>query len=148
MQYSQGTLGRIFTLRLETGDRLPETVETFAKEQGITGAMAIYVGGAEDGSRVVVGPAEGTGDTIVPLVHRLAGRREVLGVGTIFPGTSGDPVLHMHAAAGREGDATVGCVRAGVDVWLVGEVILLEILGTGGERRKEPSGFELLGFPG
>jgi hypothetical protein len=34
-----------------------------------------------------------------------------------------------------------------VEVWLVGEVIILEILGTGGCRRPEaPSGFSLLQF--
>ena len=54
-------------------------------------------------------------------------------------------MLHMHAAAGREGRATVGCTRAGVDVWLVGEVVLLEILGTEARRRKDPqTGFQLL----
>jgi predicted DNA-binding protein with PD1-like motif len=51
----------------------------------------------------------------------------------------------MHAAAGREGRATVGCTRAGVDVWLVGEVVLLEIVGPEARRRKDPkTGFQLL----
>jgi predicted DNA-binding protein with PD1-like motif len=65
----------------------------------------------------------------------------------LFPDEGGEPVLHLHAATGREGDATVGCSRAGVDVWLVGEVIILEILGARGRRRPEPpSGFSLLQF--
>jgi predicted DNA-binding protein with PD1-like motif len=39
----------------------------------------------------------------------------------------------------------VGCTRAGVDVWLVGEVVLLEILGPEARRRKDPkTGFQLL----
>jgi predicted DNA-binding protein with PD1-like motif len=54
----------------------------------------------------------------------------------------------MHAAAGREGDATVGCTRAGLETWLVGEVVLLEILGTDARREFDPaSGFELLSLP-
>ncbi len=147
MQYKEGNIGRIFTLRLETGDRLPETVEEFAREQGIAGAMAIYVGGADKGSKLVVGPAENTGEEVVPLLHNLAGVHEVLAVGTLFPDEQGNPVLHMHAGVGREGRATVGCTRAGVDVWLVGEVILLEITGTGGVRKKDPqTGFDLLQF--
>jgi predicted DNA-binding protein with PD1-like motif len=41
----------------------------------------------------------------------------------------------------------VGCTRAGEEVWLVGEVVILEILGTSGQRLKDPgSGFELLQF--
>jgi predicted DNA-binding protein with PD1-like motif len=95
----------------------------------------------------VVGPDASQPDTIVPLVHSLTGIQEVMAVGTLFPDEAGEPVLHMHAATGREGEATVGCSRAGVEVWLVGEVIILEILGTSGRRRPEPpSGFSLLQF--
>lgn len=146
MQYSEGTIGRVFTIRLGTGDRLPDAIEAFALEHGISRAMVIYVGGSGDNSRVVVGPEDGRGEEIVPMIHALTGRQEVLGVGTIFPGESGDPVLHMHAGIGREGNATIGCVRAGVNVWLVGEVVILEILGVGGRRAKDKSGLELLGF--
>jgi predicted DNA-binding protein with PD1-like motif len=146
MQYGEGKLGRIFALRLENGDRLPDTVETFAREHGLERAFAVYLGGAADGSRMVVGPQDQPGD-IVPMIHTLTGSQEVLALGTIFPNEAGEPILHMHAASGRAGGASVGCTRAGVDVWLVGEVILMEILGIGGQRRQEaPSGFQLLQF--
>ena len=138
MQYQEGSIGRVFALRLEEGDRLPDTLEVFAREQSIEAAMVIYVGGAKDGSRLVVGPDASRPDAIVPLVHSLTGIQEVMAVGTLFPDDQGEPILHMHAATGREGDATVGCSRAGVEVWLVGEVIILEILGTRGRRRPEP----------
>jgi predicted DNA-binding protein with PD1-like motif len=147
MQYQEGTIGRVFALRLEEGERLPDTLEAFAREQRLEAAMVIYVGGAKGGSRLVVGPDATRTDAIVPLVHTLTGIQEVLAVGTLFPNEQGEPVLHLHAATGREGEATVGCSRAGVDVWLVGEVIILEILGTRGRRRPEPpSGFSLLQF--
>jgi predicted DNA-binding protein with PD1-like motif len=147
MQYSQGTIGRIFALKLETGDRLPHAVEDFAREHGVLSAMAIYVGGAGAKSRLVVGPEENRGEDIVPMFHTLGGIHEVLAVGTLFADESGRPSLHMHAATGREGTAVVGCTRAGVDVWLVGEVILLEISGIGGFRRKDPkTGFQILEF--
>jgi predicted DNA-binding protein with PD1-like motif len=145
MQYSQGTIGRVFVLRLESEDRLPESIETFAREHDIQHAMVTYLGGAGEGSRLVVGPEKNRGEDIVPIIHSLQGIQEVVAVGTLFPNASGDPVLHMHAAVGREGDATVGCTRAGVQVWLVGEVVLLEFLGVKGERRKDAqSGLELL----
>jgi predicted DNA-binding protein with PD1-like motif len=145
MQYSEGRLGRVFVMRLEGGEQLNETIERFAREQGIDRAMAIYLGGSADGSKVVVGPEAGRGEAIIPIIHLLQGHQEVLAVGTLFPNEAGDPVLHMHGAAGREGEATVGCTRAGVEVWLVGEVVLLEILGTAARRQKDPhTGFELL----
>jgi uncharacterized protein len=147
MQYQEGSIGRVFALRLEEGDRLPDTLEAFAREHDLSAAMVIYVGGAKGGSRLVVGPDASRPDTIVPLVHSLTGIQEVLAVGTLFPDEKGEPVLHLHAATGREGDATVGCSRAGVEVWLVGEVVILEILVTKGRRRPEPpSGFSLLQF--
>jgi uncharacterized protein len=146
VQYSEGSMGRIFALRLEDGDTLPGTIESFAREHAIRRAMVIYVGGAKGGSRMVVGPEAGRED-VVPLVHSLEGVQEVFGVGTIFPDEAGEPVLHMHAGMGREGNATVGCTRAGVDVWLVGEVVIIEIAGVAGERRKDPeTGFGLLRF--
>jgi predicted DNA-binding protein with PD1-like motif len=147
MQYGEGKMGRIFALRLEEGERLNDTIEGFAREHAIQGALVMYLGGATDGSRIVVGPEKDRGEAIVPMIHILSGIQEVLAVGTIFPDESGKPSLHLHGAAGREGQASVGCTRAGVDVWLVGEVVILEILGTHGRRRKDPqSGFQLLQF--
>ncbi len=145
MQYSEGTIGRIFVLRLEEGERLNEILEAFAREKKIQRGLAFYLGGSADGSKVVVGPEANRGEDIIPMIHTLTGSREVLGLGTLFPNDAGEPALHMHAAAGRGGDAVVGCTRAGVDVWLVGEVVLLEILGSTALRRRDPkTGFQLL----
>jgi len=145
MQYTEGSMGRVFVLRLEDGERLNDTLEAFAREQGIKHGLAFYLGGSASGSKVVVGPDAGRPDAVVPLLHTLQGSQEVLAVGTLVPDEAGTPLLHMHAAAGREGRATVGCTRAGVDVWLIGEVVLLEILGTDARRRKDPqTGFQLL----
>ncbi len=145
MEYCAGSIGRIFAVRLSEGERLPESIEDFCQNQGIKAALVIYVGGAQDGSRLVVGPEAGRSDAVIPIIHTLRGIQEVLGVGTLFPNEAGVPVLHLHAAVGREGRATVGCSRAGVEVWLVGEVLILEILGTTGVRKKDPAtGFQLL----
>lgn len=149
MKSTQGSIGRVFILRLEDGDVVNETLEAFARDEGVSRALAFYLGGSAAGSRLVVGPDAGRNDAIVGLVHVLAGApREVLAVGTLLPNEAGEPSLHMHAAAGREGDATVGCTRAGLETWLVGEVVLLEILGTDARRTIDPgSGFELLSLP-
>jgi uncharacterized protein len=145
MQFTEGRMGRVFVLRLEDGERLNDTLEAFARQQGLKHALAFYLGGSASGSQVVVGPDAARPEAIVPLVHMLSGSQEVLAVGTLIPDEAGNPLLHMHAASGREGGATVGCTRAGVDVWLVGEVVVLEILGAGARRRKDPAtGFQLL----
>ena len=145
MKYSQGRVGRIFVVRLENGDKLPDDIERFAAENGISCAMCILVGGIEEGGHIVVGPEDGVKLPPVPMLFELAGVHEVAGVGTIFPDKDGKPVLHMHAALGRDGLTRTGCIRPGVDVWQVGEVILLEIAENTGRRLKdEATGFELL----
>ena len=62
------------------------------------------------------------------------GVHEVVGVGIIAPDKNGQPKLHIHAALGRSGQTTIGCLRPGVTTWLIGEVIILEILGTDAVR--------------
>ncbi|MFI5330188.1 MAG: PPC domain-containing DNA-binding protein [Desulfobaccales bacterium] len=145
MQYCEGQMGRIFILRLEEGERLNDSIEKFAREQQLSHGLAFFLGGSAGGSKVVVGP-EANRETIIPMIHALKGEQEVLALGTLIPNEAREPVLHMHGAAGREGRATVGCTRAGVHVWLIGEVVLLEILGADSARRqKDPAtGFQLL----
>ncbi len=145
MQYREGRQGRVFILRLEEGERLNDSIEQFAREKRVSHGLAFFLGGSADGSKMVVGP-EANRETIIPMIHALKGEHEVLALGTLIPDEAGEPVLHMHGAAGRAGRATVGCTRAGVDVWLIGEVVLLEILGAdSARRRKDPAtGFQLL----
>jgi predicted DNA-binding protein with PD1-like motif len=70
---------------------------------------------------------------------------EVVGVGVLAPGEDGKPILHIHAALGRSGQTMSGCLRPGVTIWLVGEVILYEILGAKAARvRDSESGLALL----
>ncbi len=144
---AEGRIGRVFTLRLEDGDRVPECIEAFAKEKGIFRAFCALVGGIGRG-RIVVGPQRADASPVVPMVHELLGVHEVAAVGTLFPTQDGEPRLHMHAALGREGSTRTGCVRQGVEVWKLGEVVLLEILGADLVRRVDPAtGFEVLDAP-
>jgi predicted DNA-binding protein with PD1-like motif len=75
----------------------------------------------------------------------LRGVHEAAGVGTIFPDEKGRPVLHMHAALGRDDRTVAGCIRRGVKTWVVLEAILVEIVGNDAVRRADPAtGFDLL----
>jgi predicted DNA-binding protein with PD1-like motif len=145
VKYSQGSIGRVFVLRMEDGELLNDTLETFAAEHDVKRGLAFYLGGSADGSRMVVGPDAARDDAVIALVHTLTGPREAFAVGTLFPDEAGRPSVHMHAACGREGGATVGCTRAGFETWLVGEVVLLEILGSEARRTVDAAtGFDLL----
>jgi predicted DNA-binding protein with PD1-like motif len=145
MKYSEARAGRIFVLRLEDGEIIHDIIEAFALEHGIERAALIALGGADEGSRLVVGPEEGRAQPIVPMEHVLDGVHEIAGVGTLFPGEKGWPVLHLHVAGGRDGEAVAGCVRSGVRVWHVAEVIIWELVGSTGRRVLDSvTGFELL----
>ena len=144
MQYSEGSVGRVFVLRLEDGDRLPDVIENFAREKNIRGAACWYVGGMHDGT-IVVGPESTEAMPPKPMLHLLDGVHEAAAVGTIFPDEEGAPRLHMHAALGREGQTRTGCIRPGVTTWIIGEVVIVEIVGTDMVRTTDPAtGFSLL----
>jgi predicted DNA-binding protein with PD1-like motif len=145
MKYAQARQGRIFVIRLEDGEVVHEVIENFAMQQSIRAASLIVIGCADEGSTLVVGPRVGRTLPIDPMTHILQNVHEVAGVGTIFPDDEDKPVLHMHMACGRRTETTTGCVRRGVRVWHVMEIILFEILDSTGVRLLETaSGFKLL----
>jgi predicted DNA-binding protein with PD1-like motif len=144
MKACEGQMGRVFVIRLEDGDVVPGCVERFAEERGVAVGQVILVGGVGDGE-VVVGPQRSQEMPPQPMLLPIDGAHEVLGVGVLAPDEDGKPVLHIHGALGRSGQTMSGCLRPGVTTWLVGEVILYEILGVNVARvRDEESGFELL----
>ena len=151
MKACEGRLGRVFVIRLEDGDVVPACIERFAEENGVSVAHVILVGGIAEGE-VVVGPRRSEERPPQPMLLPIDGAHEVAGVGVLAPCEDGKPVLHIHAALGRSGKSTTGCLRPGVTVWIVGEVILYEILGARVARVTDrESGFALLepgGSPG
>jgi len=144
MKYSEGKIGRVFVIRLDDGDELPGCVERFAGEHKIVVGQAILVGGIASGE-VVSGPRRNNELPIDPMLVPVDGVHEVVGIGVLAPDSRGKPTLHIHAALGRAGATITGCLRTGVKTWLVGEVILYEILGAHVARLPDKiSGFDLL----
>ena len=145
MRYSEAKQGRIFILRLENGEVLHETIEAFAIEKGIHSATIEVLGGADSGSKLVVGPEDGQVLPPAPQEIMLHGVHEVVGVGTIFLDESDSPLLHLHLACGRGEHTITGCARAGVTTWHVIEVIIRELTESSASRKKDQlTGFTLL----
>lgn len=145
MKYSQAKQGRIFVIRLEDGEIIHETIETFAREQRIKAATLIILGGVDRGSKLVVGPEDGRATPVVPMEYLLDNVHECAGTGTLFPDEGGQPILHMHIASGRHGSTVTGCIRSGVKTWQVLEIILIELLESTATRRMDAStGFKLM----
>jgi len=145
MQYTEGSIGRVFAIRLEHGEQMPATLEKFASEKRIQSGLAIMVGGADDGSKLVVGPEDGSVLPVTPMLAALCGVHEVAAVGTLFPDEQGNPVLHMHAACGRQDSSITGCIRTGISTWQILEIILIEITDLDAARINDAAtGFQLL----
>jgi len=141
MKTCERRLGRVFVIRLEDGDLIPESIERFAEDNRVSVGYVILVGGI-GGGEVVVGPRHSEERPPEPMLLPIDGAHEVAGVGILAPGEEERPVLHIHAALGRAGKTTTGCLRPGVQTWLVGEAVLFEILGTKAVRvRDTETGF-------
>lgn len=145
MNYTEAKLGRIFILRLHHDETLHEVIEKFATQKQVKSAFCFFLGGAQDRSKVVVGPKDGNATPPEPMVTLLRGVHEGCGAGTIFTDEKGKPKLHMHASFGRNNNAITGCVRMGVNVWQIGEIVILELRGGTAKRAKDlETGFEFL----
>ena len=135
MKYSEGAVGRVFVVSLDDGEELPRAIEEFCSDKNVARALCMLVGGIDDGGTIVVGPQDRDTMPPEPVLFSLAGVHEVAAVGTVFPDEDGHPRLHMHAALGRDGRTHTGCIRPGVNVWKLGEFIILEILNSPANRR-------------
>jgi predicted DNA-binding protein with PD1-like motif len=145
MKYSEAARGRVFVIRLEQGEVVHEVLEKFASDRGVRCAALLMVGAADRGSEIVCGPRDADARPVEPLRHTLPDVHEMTGVGTLFPDEDGRPMLHVHAAFGREGKASAGCVRSGVVVWQGLEGIMFELICPSARKvRDAETGFELL----
>lgn len=145
MKYSQAKQGRVFIIRLEDGDIVHEEIEKLAREQSITAAALIVVGGAAKNSKLVVGPQQEHARPVQPMEYILDDVHEIAGTGTLFPDDEGNPLLHMHMACGRNLSTITGCVRTGVKVWQIMEVVLIELVDTTAIRVTDSElGFKVL----
>lgn len=134
MRSAQLEPGRVFVLRLEDGEILHEVVESFCESNGIAYATVTATGGVDAGSYFTVGPRAPVGDTIGPLTHTLSEPCELTGTGTVFPDADGNPIMHMHGSVGRDGKSVTGCFRRRMVAWLVLEVVIQELVGSGPVR--------------
>ncbi|UMZ73786.1 PPC domain-containing DNA-binding protein [Natranaerofaba carboxydovora] len=134
MQYTQAEHGRVFILRLEEGEVLHEEIEKFAREKEVKSAALIAVGGVGEGSKLVVGPEDGDKRPVVPMFHNLDDVHELAGTGTLFTDEEGNPILHMHSSCGRNEETITGCVRSGIKVWQIMEIVMFELIGSSAKR--------------
>ncbi|MBF0433665.1 MAG: DNA-binding protein [Fibrobacteria bacterium] len=145
MKFSQADPGRIYIIRLEHGDILHECIERLVQKENVKAASLSFVGGVDKGSVLIIGPEDREASPVIPMELTLEDAYEATGTGTLFPNEKGEPVLHMHLACGREKQTITGCVRKGVKIWHVGELVLRELTNSTAIRKLDKTtGFALM----
>src|SRR4030042_43973 len=88
MKASEGKTGRVFVLRLEDGDMVPECIERCAAEKGRSVGHVIVIGGI-GGGQVVAGPRKTDEMPPDPVMIAVEGAHEAEGGGIIAPDKKG-----------------------------------------------------------
>lgn len=126
MQYSEGSLGRVFVIRTEDGEDLIQSIQDFVTEKKVRSGVAIFIGALREG-RLITGPKEPTIPPGTHFVEEIDGAWEVLGVATVYPNgysdegkemagdeVAGDEVGSAISAEGRnEADGKVASDKIG-----------------------------------
>jgi uncharacterized protein len=142
MQYTKGTIGRIFLVKFENNDILIPELSVLANKEKIKAASLIFIGALRQGD-LVTGPQK---PVIPPQPNKLTFKDgwEVMGLGTIFTKSRG-PQIHLHASMGKKNKVLTGCVRGNSKVFLVIEALILELKGVKAAKDIDPrTGLNLL----
>jgi len=143
MDYQVGQIGRVIVARAHEGEDLYAEIESLAKKENLQSAAVMIVGGMRRG-KVVVGPKDPHGP-IEPQFREFDDAREVAGFGTLFRDDEDQPRLHLHAAIGRGEKTIAGCPRGGAEVFLILEIVIIELAGVDAIRDLDPeTGLKLL----
>ncbi len=124
MDYAQGKIGRIFSIRFDHGDDFLQELQNVVEKENIRTGWFHVLGGLLEAD-VVIGPQEPVMPP-EPIWQDVKEAREVLGFGTIFWNEDG-PKIHLHAALGHHGETITACVRKGTKTYLILEVFLVEV---------------------
>ena len=127
MEYQEGRTGRVLYARLDDGDDLHDCIRQLAAAEGVRCAWFQVFGGLKRAG-VVTGPREPVMPP-EPVWRQVDDAREILGFGTVLPDTDQQPLIHMHAAMGHHGETLTGCLRRDSSVYLVIELVMVEITG-------------------
>jgi predicted DNA-binding protein with PD1-like motif len=142
MEYTQGSIGRVFLLKFNDGDILIDELKKIALHERLKTAVFIFLGAIKEGY-LVTGPKK---PVIPPDPNWVSFKDgwEVMGQGTIFANKSG-PQIHIHATMGKKNKMLTGCVRKDSKVFLVIEAIIFELKSIKAVKEIDPrTGLNLL----
>lgn len=126
MEYQAGNTGRVFYIRLDDGEDLHAGITELVSKENVRCAWFHVFGGLRRAG-VVIGPREPVMPP-EPVWKDVNDTREVVGTGSVF-WDDDKPLIHLHAAMGHHGETLTGCVRKDIKVYLILELMLVEVVG-------------------
>jgi len=127
MKYQEGSIGRVFVLKIEHEEDFLKCIKEIAIKKDIKCAYFQMIGAIKSAD-MVTGPK----NLELPPEQIWKNKRdegmELVGIGTIFY-KDNEPGVHLHAALGNAENAYVGCIRDNTSTFIVLEVILIELNG-------------------
>lgn len=129
-------------VKFDNDDILLDKLSGLARKEKIKAATLIFIGALKKGT-LVTGPKK---PVIPPEPNKVSFKDgwEVMGIGTIFTNNKG-PQIHIHSAMGKKDKAMTGCIREKSKIFLVLEVIILELIGVKATKDLDPkTGLNLL----
>lgn len=142
MEYTTGTIGRIFVLKFSDDDVLLQELDRFSRKEKLKSAVFVFIGSLKKGD-LAAGPQK---PVIPPQPNWQTFKDgwEAMGVGTIFTNKTG-PQIHIHTAMGKKAKTLTGCVRKASKVFLVVEAVVFELKGVSATKAIDPkTGLNLL----
>lgn len=131
MEYRVGQIGRVFTVRMDHGEDLLESLKTLVDAENIQAATFVLLGAIESGN-LVAGPKKNERPPN-KMWTGFEDAHEIVGIGNLFR-ENGAPMIHLHAGLGRAGDGKIGCVRKENQIFMVIEAFVFELTGFEAER--------------
>ncbi|WP_370572463.1 PPC domain-containing DNA-binding protein [Methanomethylovorans sp.] len=131
MEYTAGTIGRVFFLRVDHGEDLIEALQTVSRKENIRSAFFFLLGAIEQ-AELVAGPRAACVPP-VPMWVKIGTPHEIIGIGNVFYEGEG-PKVHLHCSIGRDEIVRTGCLRNQSKAFMVNEVCILEISGINAAR--------------
>ncbi len=135
MEYTKGSIGRVFLLKFNNKDIVINELSSFVKKEKLKAATIIFLGALRQG-KLVTGPKK----PVIPPEPNWVGFSdgwETMGIGTIFTNAKGAQI-HLHTAMGKKNKFLVGCLRGDSKVFLVIEAIVFELKGIKTTKQIDP----------
>lgn len=138
MKVTEGKIGRVFVLRFDDGDVVPECIEKFAADAGIAAAHVSFSGGLT-GGEIAAGTDSPYAVPFHPCAVKVAESRSAAFTGILAIDAVGTPHLTLAGALGYKDGTFAGNIGAGAKVWLSAEAVVYEIVSADCRRELDES---------